>query len=51
MSPWNMMDVLGVSTLAACFAGKAYVFKALALGAPNFKTVCVRLALMIPGIC
>jgi len=74
MSPWNMMDNWGVTSLALhaktyeyCktlqdrgvevpaislaggFAREDHVFKALALGAPFTKLVCMGRAPMIPG--
>jgi glutamate synthase domain-containing protein 2 len=36
--------------MAGGFSDETHVFKALALGAPNFKAVCMGRALMIPGM-
>jgi glutamate synthase domain-containing protein 2 len=36
--------------IAGGFSDEAHVFKALAMGAPNFKAVCMGRALMIPGM-
>jgi glutamate synthase domain-containing protein 2 len=36
--------------IAGGFSDEAHIFKALALGAPNFKAVCMGRALMIPGM-
>jgi hypothetical protein len=74
MSPWNMMDHWGVTSLplhvkaheycqmleaqgidvpdiafAGGFAREDHIFKALALGAPYTKLVCMGRAPMIPG--
>jgi len=36
--------------MAGGFSDETHVFKALAMGAPNFKAVCMGRALMIPGM-
>jgi glutamate synthase domain-containing protein 2 len=36
--------------IAGGFSDEAHIFKALAMGAPNFKAVCMGRALMIPGM-
>ncbi|MDR3239887.1 MAG: FMN-binding glutamate synthase family protein, partial [Clostridiales bacterium] len=74
MSPWNMMESWGVTSIhlhakayeyasilaakgrdvvdlafAGGFAREDHIFKAIALGAPFTKLVCMGRALMIPG--
>ena len=36
--------------MAGGFSDETHIFKALAMGAPNFKAVCMGRALMIPGM-